>query len=123
MTLPAYVLSGLFNWMIKIAVGKPRPKEVFWNNINPFDIHSFHNSATFWSFPSGHTASAFAMACVLAWGFPRGRIAFIFLATVIAVSRVIALTPHFIGDIVAGAGLGIASGLFIITYIGDRHHG
>ena len=57
------------------------------------------------TFPSGHTALAFAAFAVLARAFPRARWWFLFLASGVAASRVL-MGEHFLSDVIAGAGVG-----------------
>jgi membrane-associated phospholipid phosphatase len=59
------------------------------------------------SFPSGHSASAFALAAVLAWAYPRLRALFWVLAIGCALSRFIDAV-HWPTDCVAGAAIGYA---------------
>jgi len=59
------------------------------------------------TFPSGHTALAFASFVVLAAAFPRARWWFLALACGVGVSRVL-MGEHFVSDVVAGAGVGYA---------------
>lgn len=64
------------------------------------------------SFPSGHTVTAFCMACMLAFFFPMPRLQIILLALawVVAISRVM-VGQHFPLDIAAGSVLGTLSAL------------
>lgn len=68
------------------------------------------------SFPSGHTASAFAIATVLARRYPRQRwlpyVAY-GLAGAIGFSRV-TLNTHFVSDVFFGAALGYSVGRFAV---------
>ncbi len=57
------------------------------------------------SFPSGHTTSAFAAACALAWFYPKAGAAALFFAVLMALSRMY-LFVHFPSDILAGAAVG-----------------
>lgn len=63
------------------------------------------------SFPSGHTITAFAVALSLAAFYPGLMIGLLFCAASIAVSRIL-LGMHFLSDVVAGAliGAGLAYG-------------
>jgi len=62
------------------------------------------------AFPSGHTASAFAMASVLERHFgKRAGIPTYAFATYVAFARLSA-NKHHISDVIMGAGLGIAAG-------------
>jgi undecaprenyl-diphosphatase len=71
------------------------------------------------SFPSGHTMTAFAIALVISYFYPSLEGTLYFLAASIAVSRVV-LGMHFLSDVLAGAvlgsGLGIASIVLFASY-------
>jgi membrane-associated phospholipid phosphatase len=64
-----------------------------------------YQHGTIKSFPSGHTAAAFALAGVLAWFFPKAAPLFWFLAIGCGFSRVID-AAHWPTDCVVGAGIG-----------------
>jgi membrane-associated phospholipid phosphatase len=66
---------------------------------------SGYRSSSGLTFPSGHTALAFATATALAAFLPRGRWWYFLLATGVGASR-IAVGEHFLSDVVAGAGVG-----------------
>lgn len=57
------------------------------------------------SFPSAHTAFAFAFAVMLGDLFPKGRVWFLCIAVLVALQRVFA-TAHYPSDILAGAAVG-----------------
>jgi undecaprenyl-diphosphatase len=59
------------------------------------------------SLPSGHAATSFAGAVVLAYLFRRGLLLFLVLAVAIAFSRVY-IGVHYPADVLAGAALGAA---------------
>ena len=61
------------------------------------------------SFPSGHTITAFAAAVPVTAQFPEAAVGVWFCAISIAISRII-LGMHFFSDVVAGATLGWALG-------------
>jgi undecaprenyl-diphosphatase len=61
------------------------------------------------SFPSGHTITAFAVTAALAGFYPEMLPGLIFCAISIAASRVV-LGMHFLSDVVVGAALGVTLG-------------
>jgi undecaprenyl-diphosphatase len=86
-----------------LAIGSPR----FAPELLAFDRFSF---------PSGHSLNAFAATTVLAAHFPLATPLLAPLAVSIAISRVF-LGRHFLGDIVAGAMIGMTIGLVVVTKI------
>lgn len=104
------ILSGLFYSVSKWVVGRTRPVVA----IRPYELDPFvqglhgilHGRNL--SFPSGHTALAFATAACLAYLLPRQRRVVYLIAGVVAVERVVELA-HYLSDTVAGAGIGILS--------------
>ena len=63
-----------------------------------------------YSFPSGHTSTAFALATITVSHWPEIAAALWIAAFLIAASRVV-LGFHYLSDVVAGAALGFLSGL------------
>ncbi len=59
------------------------------------------------SFPSGHAATSFACAALLAWLTPLPKVALFGLAALIAFSRVY-VGVHYPLDVLGGAALGLA---------------
>ncbi|HLW76124.1 MAG TPA: phosphatase PAP2 family protein [Bryobacteraceae bacterium] len=57
------------------------------------------------SFPSGHTITAFAVAISLGAFYPALLIGLLFVAMSVAASRIL-LGMHFLSDVIAGAGIG-----------------
>ena len=78
----------------------------------PFETQLGPRSSTH-SFPSGHSATAFACATVLASLAPRWRGPFYLLAALIALSRVYN-GLHYPTDVLAGSALGVLVGLAVL---------
>ena len=94
----AAVGSGIFI-LLKKASGRKRPCEIephCWAHILPPDQFSF---------PSGHTITAFAVALTLGLFYPVMLPPLLFCALCIAASRVL-LGMHFLSDVIVGALLG-----------------
>lgn len=94
----ALVGIGLFKSLKKLS-GRRRPCEIephCWAKLLPPDQFSF---------PSGHTITAFAVSISLAEFYPALLPALLFCALSIAASRIL-LGMHFLSDVVVGAMLG-----------------
>jgi undecaprenyl-diphosphatase len=89
--------------IVKGASKRKRPCQLeahCWSNVLPPDQFSF---------PSGHSMSAFAIAIPLCIFYPELQAPLLALSLSIAVSRVI-LGMHFVSDVVVGSLLGIGLG-------------
>jgi undecaprenyl-diphosphatase len=88
----------LFLWM-KRKAGRRRPCALephCWSTLLPPDQFSF---------PSGHTITAFAVCMTLIAHYPEAQAALLFCALSIAASRIL-LGMHFLSDVLAGAVIG-----------------
>ena len=95
---------------LKRAFGRKRPCTIqphCWATLLPPDQFSF---------PSGHTISAFAVAVPLAIVYPMLAIPLMFAALSVAVSRVV-LGMHFLSDVLAGIAVGGLLGYFSYTML------
>jgi hypothetical protein len=72
-------------------------------------FHPFHFGAAYWAFPSGHTACTLSVTAVVEAAFPRWRLCWWSVAGIVG-AALIALSYHFVGDIVGGAFVGWAIG-------------
>lgn len=110
----AYASTGIIAQIIKPLIESPRPQVYFAPQWLPFFIkgviHTGHSS-----FPSGHTATAFALAVVFAWRYSSKwlQLLLLLLAMLVGFSRVY-LSQHFLADVLAGSFIGVAGGLLCI---------
>jgi membrane-associated phospholipid phosphatase len=99
----AQMLSQAIVQVTKFTVGRERP-----------------DASNSLSFPSGHSASAFATATVLQqhYGWKAGVPAYAFAAFV-GTSRM-ASSKHYLSDVLVGAGVGIAVGRTVTVHLGGE---
>jgi undecaprenyl-diphosphatase len=90
--------------LLKVAIGGTRPS----------DKGSLVTIPHSHSFPSGHTAVAFAAAVVLSWLVPRAAPAFFVLALAIGYSRIY-IGVHWPLDVVGGAVTGLVTALLLLA--------
>jgi undecaprenyl-diphosphatase len=106
----AAILGILVFKALKLLSRRPRPCQVqphCWATILPPDQFSF---------PSGHTMTAFSIAIVVSYFYPTLEWPLYFLAASIGLSRIV-LGMHFLSDVLAGALLGTALGVAsIVTF-------
>ena len=100
---------------LKYAFGRTWPET--WTNNNPsfidngvYGFFPFHGGRGWMSFPSGHTATIFAVMTVLWMMWPRGRPLYALLCALVIIGLVGA-DYHWISDISAGSLLGLAVGV------------
>ncbi|MDN3508670.1 MAG: phosphatase PAP2 family protein [Candidatus Neptunochlamydia sp.] len=107
-------LSVAFARVFKILLGRARP-DIFLKK-GVYGFHGLEWSHHYHSFPSGHTLTAFILATSLVCLFPRFRILFYSLATLLSLSRPF-LLDHYLSDVIATASIGmiIASFVHIMT--------
>jgi undecaprenyl-diphosphatase len=103
--LAADGLAGL----LKLGVHEHRPR-------GTHSLVAVPHSA---SFPSGHTATAFAAATVLTALVPRAAAAWFVLAAAIAYSRLY-VGVHFPLDVAGGVAVGVATALLLLAAVRRR---
>jgi undecaprenyl-diphosphatase len=102
--LLANLLSHVPVQILKRLVRRPRPCDAHGRPLALVDLPDP------FSFPSGHAAAAMAVAASVAFTHPAAGAVALPLAGLVAASRV-RLRVHHLGDVVAGAGLGLAGAL------------
>lgn len=99
------VLSHVAVQVVKRTVSRPRPsRREGWSG--------FVEEPDRFSFPSGHSAAAMAVAFSYALAFPVFAPLLVGLALLVGASRVF-LGVHYPGDVVAGQGIAIATALLL----------
>lgn len=96
--------------VLKKRIGRRRPCALephCWSTLLPPDQFSF---------PSGHTITAFAVSVSLITFYPGLAAGLVFCACSIGLSRIL-LGMHFLTDVLAGAALGIMIALFNVHYV------
>lgn len=112
----SFLLSGLFAQIGKKVTVAPRPSKYFTDIVHQ-PVHTL--PVTNWghtSFPSGHSATAFALLTMLLLFFPKSKwnLLWILLAFLAGYSRMY-VASHFLDDVLAGASTGVFSAF--ICYI------
>ena len=103
-------ISGIAVNVIKVIIGRMRPS-LFFAGIG-FGAEPLSFAYDYSSFPSGHSATAFALAFALG-AIARPALPWLLgFAGLIALSRV-AVTAHWVGDTVAGAGVALLTMLLL----------
>lgn len=116
MVISSFLLSGIIAQVLKYFILEARPalyleKFNYPYFIDHVTLHNFH------SFPSGHTASAFALASVLSFSVKNKNysVLFLLLAALVGYSRMY-LGQHFMDDIFAGSVIGVLSSIICWIY-------
>jgi membrane-associated phospholipid phosphatase len=107
--LESLVISGIFVRILKYTVALPRPPAVL-DQVHLVGMEYFKNS-----FPSGHTASAFAVGFLFYSYYTRRawKILALVIAVLVGYSRIY-LGIHFPLDAVGGAGIGLLCSKLIL---------
>jgi lipid A 4'-phosphatase len=114
----AVAVSGLIADLMKVVVGRVRPGLFFSEHISGFT--GFGPRANYWSFPSGHSVTAAALAFALCVIYPRWRWAWIVAALLVGASRV-GLDAHHLSDVIGGFYIGLVTAWALYAIF--QHHG
>ena len=120
MVLIAGLSAGIISLITKTFFDHNRPS-LYFKELGVFEQLNLIDGIQLWekySFPSGHTMSAFAVYGTLAFLFGRKKslgIVFLLLAILVGVSRMY-LVQHFLQDIYLGAILGVLIAMIIYAF-------
>ena len=121
-TVESIALADVITGSIKIIAGRARPY-VSKDNARNFQLFRGLRSDDYKSFPSGHAASAFALASIMSaeashwWPETRWVVGPIMYgaATLTGVSRIYN-NQHWASDVLAGAAIGTLTGIKVFRY-------
>jgi len=117
---PAHLLlivvfgAGVIGMILKRLFGRVRPGR---ENAGKFLGPTWQHASGRESFPSSHSAAAFAMSMLLARLYPQGAMLFWALALICAVLRYL-MDAHWPSDVLAGIALGLAVSAVTIHVMG-----
>jgi undecaprenyl-diphosphatase len=116
----AVALPVAFTEVVKNVVGRGRP--FVGGKANPFNFQPFHGAEPYFSFPSAHSVTAFALALGIAMIWPQWRIPAFIYAILIATSR-LAILAHHPSDVVGGTVIGLVGALAVRHWFAARNIG
>lgn len=90
------LLANLVCFVLKVILSRARPDLLFLSH--EYGFYWFKLNKFYWSFPSGHTTTVVSLAAGLGVLFPRYFYAFLSVALLVAVSRVL-LYYHYLSDV------------------------
>jgi membrane-associated phospholipid phosphatase len=117
----AVLVASALAEAIKPVFGRYWPET--WIDDNPslirdgaYGFHPFHMGGAYGSFPSGHTTVTSALAAVMWFAWPRGRVIWVALVALVA-AGLLANNYHFVGDVIAGTLLGSICGTWAFALL------
>jgi membrane-associated phospholipid phosphatase len=116
----AVAVSSLVTEVLKYSIGRGRP--FVGGEANAFHFSHFAGNPAYYSFPSGHATTAFALAFAVSVVWPKARLAMAAYALIIAATRLV-LLAHHPSDVVAGAMVGIIGAMFVRYWFAARRLG
>jgi len=105
-TLLSFLLATAVVHLIKRRVKRLRP-------VAHTEVRFLVPETRHGSFPSGHTATTFALAAVVAWHFPLWTPVLLVVAAAVGYSRVY-VGVHFLSDVVVAAAIGVGSAAAVL---------
>ncbi|MBR1278984.1 phosphatase PAP2 family protein [Bradyrhizobium sp. AUGA SZCCT0283] len=116
----AVAVSNLVTEVLKYSIGRGRP--FVGGEADAFHFSHFAGNPAYYSFPSGHATTAFALALAVSAVWPQARVAMAVYALIIAATRLV-LLAHHPSDVVAGAMVGIVGTMFVRYWFAARRLG
>ena len=116
----AVLCANLVTEGLKYAIGRGRP--FVGGKANAFNFMPFAGTEPYFSLPSAHAVTAFALAFAVGAIWPRTRIIMLVYALLIAATR-LALLAHHPSDVMAGAVIGILASVAIRHWFAVRRLG
>ena len=116
----AVAVPNLVTEVLKYCIGRGRP--FVGGEANAFHFSHFAGNPAYYSFPSGHATTAFALAFAVSVVWPQARLAMAVYAVVIAATRLV-LVAHHPSDVVAGALVGVIGAMFVRYWFAARRLG
>ena len=122
LTLTGIVQVVIVQILKNIVFEAPRPALQFQDSLSSFNLVEGVELRTLSSMPSGHTASAFALATILILLTKNKllQVMYMLLAILVAISRVY-LFQHFMVDTVVGATIGLLVSGLIWWYLSFKN--
>jgi membrane-associated phospholipid phosphatase len=116
----AVLCANLVTEVLKYAIGRGRP--FVGGKANAFYFSPFAGTEAYFSLPSAHAVTAFALAFAVGAIWPRLRLVMFAYALLIAATRLV-LLAHHPSDVVAGAVVGILVGDAVRYWFAARRVG
>lgn len=106
--------------ILKFIIGRGRP--FVGGKANPFNFVPFQGTEAYFSLPSAHAVTAFALAFAVSALWPRLRVFMFIYAVLILLTRLV-LLAHHPSDVTAGALVGIVSAMGVRYWFAARRLG
>jgi membrane-associated phospholipid phosphatase len=116
----AVLCANLVTEVLKYAIGRGRP--FVGGKANAFNFAPFTGTEAYFSLPSAHAVTAFALAFAVGAIWPRLRLLMFAYALLIIATRLV-LLAHHPSDVVAGAVIGILSSVVVRYWFAARRLG
>jgi len=116
----AVLIPVLASELIKWAAGRGRP--FVGGKANAFNFVPFTGTEAYYSFPSSHAVTGFALAFAVGALWPLARPWMLIYAILIAASRLV-LLAHHPSDVVAGALIGVLGAMAVRYWFAARQLG